>query len=126
MAASNLPHTTDISEASGELPAVPWDRVERFVGQLTHDIRNGLNALELQLTYLGEISTDPEAADEIKRLRATVGNVTRQLQTLRTATSAVIPRDSMRSSSESRTFCSSDATISSTMSAPNARASWTW
>ena len=73
------------------VPDVPWERVEGFIGQLAHDIRNGLNALELQLTFLGEISTDPEAVDEIKRVRATVGNITRQLQTLRVATGAVHP-----------------------------------
>ena len=65
--------------------------MEGFVGQLAHDIRNGLNAVELQLTFLGEISTDPEAVDEIKRLRNTLANVTRQLQSLRTAVGAVSP-----------------------------------
>ena len=75
----------------GIVPDVPWERVERFVGQLTHDIRNGLNALELQLTFLGEISTDPEAVDEVKRVRATLGNVTRHLQMLRIATGSVHP-----------------------------------
>ena len=74
-----------------QLPTVPWERVEGFVGQLTHDIRNGLNAVELQLTYLGEISTDPEAVDEIKRLRNSLANVTRQLLTLRTAMVTVTP-----------------------------------
>ena len=43
-----------------------------------------------------------------------------------TSTSAVMPSDSTRSSSESSTFCSSAATISSTRSAPCARASCTW
>ena len=85
MAASTSLTTTRAGAGNG-LPAVPWERVERFVGQLTHDVRNGLNALELQLTFLGEISTDPEAVDEIKRLRGTLGNVTRQLQALRAAT----------------------------------------
>ncbi len=65
--------------------------MEGFVGQLAHDIRNGLNALELQLTYLREISTDPEAVDEIKGLRNTLTNVTRQLQSLRVATGVVSP-----------------------------------
>ena len=69
---------------------MPWPRVEGFISQLTHDIRNGLNAVELQLTFLGEISTDPEAVDEVKRLRNTLGNVTRQLQMLRTAASATV------------------------------------
>ena len=71
--------------------SVPWDRVERFVGQLAHDIRNGLNALELQLTFLGEISIDPEAVDEVKRLRATLQDMTRHLQTVKLATAPVLP-----------------------------------
>lgn len=74
-----------------ELPAVPWERIEQFVGKLTHDIRNGLNAFELQLTFLGEISTDPEAVAEIKRLRGTLADITRQLQAVRTASSATTP-----------------------------------
>ena len=86
-----LPTNSVGQRADDTIPGVPWDRVERFVGQLTHDIRNGLNALELQLTFLGEISTDAEAVDEVKRVRATLGNVTRQLQTLRIATGAVHP-----------------------------------
>ncbi len=86
MAASIPSGSSAQAGAASSLPAVPWERVERFVGQLTHDVRNGLNALELQLTFLGEISTDPEAVDEIKRLRGTLGNVTRQLQALRLAT----------------------------------------
>ncbi len=71
---------------SAAATAVPWERVERFVGQFTHDIRNGLNALELQLTFLGEISTDPEAAAEVKQLRATLGEITRQLQAVKLKT----------------------------------------
>ena len=65
---------------------VPWERIEQFVGQLTHDVRNGLNALELQLTFLGEISTDPEAAEEVKLIRKTLVDVTRQLGAVRIAT----------------------------------------
>ena len=43
-----------------------------------------------------------------------------------TSTSAVMPSDSTRSSRPTRAFCSSAATISSTTSAPCARASCTW
>lgn len=91
MAAARSSSTPKPSAPARESLAVPWERVERFVGQLTHDVRNGLNALELQLTFLGEISTDPEAVEEIKRLRNTLGNVTRQLQTLRNATGSISP-----------------------------------
>lgn len=72
-------------------PAVPWERVEKFVGQLAHDVRNGLNALELQITFLGEICTDPEAAGECRQLRASLSAVARQLQALRLSTCAPTP-----------------------------------
>ena len=71
--------------------SVPWDRIEQFVGQFTHDVRNGLNALELQLTFLGEISTEPETVDEVRRLRGTLLEVTRQLQAIKVATGPVTP-----------------------------------
>lgn len=75
--------------APREEPTVPWARIEKFIGQFTHDIRNGLNALELQLTFLGEISTDPEAAAEVKQLRSTLGEITRQLQAVKIKTGSV-------------------------------------
>ena len=71
---------------------VPWPQVERFVGLFTHDLRNGLNALELQLTFLGEISDDPEAKAEVKRMRGSVADITRQLQAVRLATGTPNPR----------------------------------
>ncbi len=61
------------------------------MGLFTHDIRNGLNALELQLTFLGEISDDPEAKAEVKRMRGSVAEITRQLQAVRTSTGAPSP-----------------------------------
>lgn len=70
---------------------VPWPRVERFVGQFTHDVRNGLNALELQLTLLGEVSGNAEAINEVKAVRATLAEVTRQLQALKAASGPVYP-----------------------------------
>ena len=82
--------STDTAAASASLSTteVPWERIEQFVGQLAHDVRNGLNALELQLTFLGEISTDPEAAAEVKLIRKTLSDVTRQLQAVRNSTAA--------------------------------------
>src|SRR5205085_3517288 len=36
--------------------SVPWDDVVRFVRQLSHDLRNDLNALELQSAYIAELT----------------------------------------------------------------------
>ena len=65
---------------------VPWTRVEGFVGKLAHDIRNGFNAVELQVTLVGELSDDPEIKEEVKRIRQTLAGLTRQLQAVRLAT----------------------------------------
>ncbi len=68
---------------TASVPPVPWTRVDKFIGQMTHDIRNGLNALELQLTLLGELSADAEVMSEVKALRGLLLNVTRQLQAIK-------------------------------------------
>lgn len=79
-----------------QLPAaeasVPWTRVDRFVGQFIHDIRNGLNALELQLTLLGEITADPAVQEEVKGVRGSLVTLSRELQAARVAVGPVAPR----------------------------------
>ena len=59
---------------------VPWPRVVSFVRQLSHDVRNGLNALDLESAFIAELNTDPEIAEEIVKLRAMVGGATSTLQ----------------------------------------------
>ena len=41
----------------------------RFVRQLTHDLRNDLNAIELQSAYTAELEQNDELKSEIKLLR---------------------------------------------------------
>ena len=67
---------------------VPWTRIEGFVAKLTHDVRNGFNALELQVTLIGELADDPEIKEEVKRVRQSLAGLTRQLQAVRVATGA--------------------------------------
>src|SRR4051794_16819687 len=64
------------------LPDVPWDDVVRFVRQLSHDLRNHLNAAELQSAFIGEIATDPEIKSEITRLRGMLSELGVLLQKL--------------------------------------------
>ena len=54
---------------------LPMSHVVRFVRQLSHDLRNHLNAAELQAAYLKEIVDDREVKDEIQRLRGMVSNL---------------------------------------------------
>jgi K+-sensing histidine kinase KdpD len=68
-------------DRSGSL-SVPWADVVRFARQLSHDLRNHLNAAELQAVYIGELTADAELKDEIKRLRATISAMGATLQKL--------------------------------------------
>ncbi len=63
-------------------PDIPLERVSRFVRQVTHDIRNGLNAVDLQAAFLSEIAPDEEYRSEATRLREMIGNVTSILHKL--------------------------------------------
>jgi K+-sensing histidine kinase KdpD len=63
-------------------PPVPWDDVTRFVRQLSHDLRNHLNAAELQSVFLNELTADPEMQDEIKRLRQMLSESSSALQSI--------------------------------------------
>ena len=65
---------------SAETIAVPFPRVTGLVRQLTHDVRNSLNNVDLQAAFLQEIVTDPEALPEIKRLRGMVSDAAKMLQ----------------------------------------------
>ena len=66
----------------GETPNVPWPDVVKFIRQLGHDIRNNLNAVELQSAYLGELAEEAEMKGEVKRLREMVSGIGTSLQRL--------------------------------------------
>jgi K+-sensing histidine kinase KdpD len=70
---------------------VRWEDIVRFVRQLSHDLRNHLNAVELQAAFLSELATDAEMKDEIKRLRQMISGLGTNLQKLTGRLSAVQP-----------------------------------
>ena len=70
---------------------VAWSDVVRFIRQLTHDLRNHLNAIELQSAYISELEGEDELKDEIKRLRGMISGLTSALQSLSNAVSGVKP-----------------------------------
>src|SRR5207244_1339553 len=55
---------------------VPWIDTVRFVQQLSHDLRNHLNAIELQSAYISELDANPELKGDIKRLREMISRLT--------------------------------------------------
>lgn len=79
------------SEASTDSLSVPWSDTVRFLRQLSHDLRNDLNAIELQSAYISELTQDQELTSEIKRLREVVSGLNSTLQLLSRAVGEITP-----------------------------------
>jgi len=74
--------STSVQPGESDSPAVPWADMMKLVRQLSHDIRNNLNAVELQSAYLSELAEEGEIKSEIQRLRQMVSEVGIGLQRL--------------------------------------------
>lgn len=79
------------SEDRSDSLDVAWSDVVRFIRQLSHDLRNHLNAIELQSAYISELAGENELKDEIKRLRGMISGLTSALQSLSKAIGDVKP-----------------------------------
>jgi K+-sensing histidine kinase KdpD len=79
------------SQSRSGSSGVPWGDTVRFVRQLSHDLRNDLNAIELQSAYISELAQDQELTSEIKRLRELVSGLNSTLQLLSRAVGEVTP-----------------------------------
>ena len=56
-----------LPEGSSDSISVAWTDIVRFVRQLSHDLRNHLNAAELQAVYIGESTGDAEIKEPVRR-----------------------------------------------------------
>jgi signal transduction histidine kinase len=74
-----------------DVPNVAWSDVVHFIRQLSHDLRNHLNAIELQSAYISELERNDELKSEIKRLREMISGMTSALQSLSKAVSVIKP-----------------------------------
>jgi len=59
---------------------VPLERVAKFIRQLTHDVRNGLSAIDLETAFIAEIATDEEVLAEVRKLREMVAETAKMLR----------------------------------------------
>jgi K+-sensing histidine kinase KdpD len=84
---SNVP-TPQATGSTADLH-IPMPDVVRFVRQLSHDLRNHLNAAELQSAFLNEIAEDAEIKQEVQRLRAMLSEMGASLQRLTTSLAEV-------------------------------------
>jgi len=71
-----------VPENQSDSLSVPWVDTVRFVQQLSHDLRNHLNAIELQSVYISELDGGAELKGEITRLREMISGLTAVLQKL--------------------------------------------
>ena len=60
--------------------SVPWVDTVLFIRQLSHDLRNHLNAIELQSAYISELEGDAKLKGEVNRLREMISGLTAILQ----------------------------------------------
>jgi len=79
------------SEAQTDTLTVPWSDTVRFVRQLSHDLRNDLNAMELQSAYIAELTQDQELTSEIKHLREVVSGLNATLERLSRVVGEITP-----------------------------------
>ena len=79
------------SEAPTDSLSVPWTDTVRFVRQLSHDLRNDLNAIELQSAYIAELTQDQDLTNEIKRLREVASGMNSTLQLISRAVGEIAP-----------------------------------
>ena len=73
---------TSSHQPRNDSPGVPWPDMVKFVRQLSHDIRNNLNAVELQSAFLAELAEDAEMKNEVQRLREMISQIGISLQRL--------------------------------------------
>jgi len=78
-------------ESHSESPSVSWPDMVKFVRQLGHDIRNHLNAVELQSAYLGELAEGGELKGEVQRLREMISVIGTSLQKISASLSEANP-----------------------------------
>lgn len=70
------------SPTGSESLSVAWPDIVKFIRQLSHDIRNNLNAVELQSAFLSELAQDDEMKNEVQRLRGMISEIGSSLQRL--------------------------------------------
>jgi K+-sensing histidine kinase KdpD len=68
------------SEDRSDSLSVPWADAVHFIQQFSHDLRNHLNAIELQSAYISELEGDAKLKGEINHLREMISGLTATLQ----------------------------------------------
>jgi hypothetical protein len=63
-------------------PIIAWPKLANFVRQHTHDVRNGLNGLDLEAALLADFVQAPEGVEGIARIRAQIRKMAAEMKAL--------------------------------------------
>lgn len=64
---------------------IPSQRVAAFVRQHTHDVRNTINCMDLEMELMSDVGMDAEIADGLKRVREQLRSLELQMKALSSA-----------------------------------------
>lgn len=73
---------TETRSTAASAETIKWENFVKFVRQLSHDLRNQLNAAELQAALIGELTGDAELKPEVLRLRELISKLGGTLHSL--------------------------------------------
>lgn len=62
--------------------AVPWANLAAFFRQHTHDVRNDINGIDLEMELLQELQSDPEALESMNHIRQQLRGMEQRLRSL--------------------------------------------
>lgn len=65
--------------------SIPWSRVAAFVRQHTHDVRNTINCMDLEMELMSDVVSDQEVEDGMKRVRGQLRSLELQMRALSAA-----------------------------------------
>lgn len=68
---------TSMSDSS-----IPLARVSAFIRQYTHDVRNSINCMDLEMELMQDVVTDPEAVISMTRIREQLRSLEVQMRAL--------------------------------------------
>ncbi len=65
-------------------PSIPWSRITAFIRQHMHDVRNGLNLINLEAEILQDSIPPGEATDGLRNISRQLHSLDKQLRSLST------------------------------------------
>ncbi len=76
------PPWTHVLLSMHSAPDLSWSHLAQFIRQHTHDVRNGLNGLDLEAALLAELVPVGEAAEVVARIRAQIRRLAADMRAL--------------------------------------------